>query len=165
MAYKTLRSLWKIRFVFLCNYKLPFWTNSSHSLLPHLHVHGHIEIHGGEEEAEALIFRSLKPAGGPGGWQEWKYENYSRLCQRITKKDTGTDLKTHLGVELELHSFFTLALDGGEWSGSRPGRFTAAVGDPGDADPLPSCEDCKAAKQKREIYCSGGKSTFFRSLP
>jgi len=28
------------------------------------------------------------------------------------------------GVETEIHSFLTSALDGGEWSGSRTGRFT-----------------------------------------
>ena len=28
------------------------------------------------------------------------------------------------GVEAQLHSFLTSALDGGEWSASRPGRFT-----------------------------------------
>jgi hypothetical protein len=28
-------------------------------------------------------------------------------------------------VEVELHAFFTSALDGGEWSASRPDRFTS----------------------------------------
>ena len=28
------------------------------------------------------------------------------------------------GVEVQLHSFLTLALDGGEWSKSSPGLFT-----------------------------------------
>jgi len=27
------------------------------------------------------------------------------------------------GVEVYLHAFLTLVLDGGEWSASRPGRF------------------------------------------
>jgi len=30
-------------------------------------------------------------------------------------------------VEVQLHEFLTSTLDGGEWSASRPGRFTAAV--------------------------------------
>jgi hypothetical protein len=33
-------------------------------------------------------------------------------------------MKTYWGVELWLHVFLTSALDGGEWSASRPGRFT-----------------------------------------
>jgi hypothetical protein len=33
-------------------------------------------------------------------------------------------IKTYWGVEVELHAFLTAALDGGEWSASRSGRFT-----------------------------------------
>jgi hypothetical protein len=33
-------------------------------------------------------------------------------------------MKTYWGVELQLHAFLTSALGGGEWSDSRPGRFT-----------------------------------------
>jgi hypothetical protein len=33
-------------------------------------------------------------------------------------------MKTYWGVEVQLHAFLTSALDGGEWSASRPGRFT-----------------------------------------
>jgi len=33
-------------------------------------------------------------------------------------------MKTYGGVELQIHAFITSALDGGEWSASRPGRFT-----------------------------------------
>jgi hypothetical protein len=32
--------------------------------------------------------------------------------------------KAYWGVEVSLHAFLTSALDGGEWSVSRPGRFT-----------------------------------------
>jgi hypothetical protein len=32
-------------------------------------------------------------------------------------------MKTYRGVEVSLHVFLILALDGGEWSASRPGRF------------------------------------------
>jgi hypothetical protein len=41
------------------------------------------------------------------------------LC--LTKNHT---MKTYWGVEVELHAFLTSALDGDEWSTSRPGRFT-----------------------------------------
>jgi hypothetical protein len=34
-------------------------------------------------------------------------------------------MKTYWGVEVQIHAFF--ALDGGEWSASRPGRFIARV--------------------------------------
>jgi hypothetical protein len=33
-------------------------------------------------------------------------------------------MKSYGGVEMQLHAFLTLVLDGGEWSASRPGRFT-----------------------------------------
>jgi hypothetical protein len=33
-------------------------------------------------------------------------------------------VKAHGGIEVQLHSFLTSALDGGEWSTSRLGRFT-----------------------------------------
>jgi len=33
-------------------------------------------------------------------------------------------MKTYGGMDVELHSLLTSALDGGEWSASRPGRFT-----------------------------------------
>jgi hypothetical protein len=33
-------------------------------------------------------------------------------------------MKTYGGVDVEIHVFLTSALVGGEWSASRPGRFT-----------------------------------------
>jgi hypothetical protein len=33
-------------------------------------------------------------------------------------------MKTYGGVDVKIHIFFTSALAGGEWSASRPGRFT-----------------------------------------
>jgi hypothetical protein len=33
-------------------------------------------------------------------------------------------MKTYRGMEVQLHAFLTSALHGGEWSASRPGRFT-----------------------------------------
>jgi hypothetical protein len=40
-------------------------------------------------------------------------------------------MKTYWGVEVQLHSFLTSALDGGEWSPSRLGRFTPRERAPG----------------------------------
>jgi hypothetical protein len=40
-------------------------------------------------------------------------------------------MKTYWGVEVLLHAFLTSALDGGEWSASRPGRFTPRERAPG----------------------------------
>jgi hypothetical protein len=48
------------------------------------------------------------------------------LC--LTKLHT---MKTYWGVEVQLHAFLTSALDGGEWSASRSGRFTPREGTPG----------------------------------
>jgi hypothetical protein len=39
--------------------------------------------------------------------------------------------KAYWGVEVQLHAFLTSALDGGEWSASRPGRFTPVERAPG----------------------------------
>jgi len=40
-------------------------------------------------------------------------------------------MKTYGGVEIQLHAFLTSALDGGEWSASRPGHFTPGETAPG----------------------------------
>jgi hypothetical protein len=40
-------------------------------------------------------------------------------------------MEAYWGVEVQLHSFFHLALGGGEWSASRPGRFTLRETTPG----------------------------------
>jgi hypothetical protein len=39
-------------------------------------------------------------------------------------------IKTHEGVEVQIHALLTLELDGREWSVSRPGRFTLGKGTP-----------------------------------
>jgi hypothetical protein len=39
-------------------------------------------------------------------------------------------MKTYGGVDVETHVFLTIALVGGEWSASRPGRFTTGGGAP-----------------------------------
>jgi hypothetical protein len=40
-------------------------------------------------------------------------------------------MKAYVGVDVEIHIFLTLALVGGEWSTSRPGRFTPGERGPG----------------------------------
>jgi hypothetical protein len=40
-------------------------------------------------------------------------------------------MKTYGGVELELHALLTLAVDGDEWSASRPDHFTPRERVPG----------------------------------
>jgi hypothetical protein len=40
-------------------------------------------------------------------------------------------MKAYWGVEVYLEAFLTLALDGGEWSASHPGRFTPRERAPG----------------------------------
>jgi hypothetical protein len=40
-------------------------------------------------------------------------------------------MKRYWGVEVQLHAFLTSELDGGEWSASRPGRFTPRERAPG----------------------------------
>jgi hypothetical protein len=40
-------------------------------------------------------------------------------------------MKTYRGVEVYLRSFLTSALDGGEWSASRPSRFSPRERAPG----------------------------------
>jgi hypothetical protein len=40
-------------------------------------------------------------------------------------------MKMYWGVEVQLHGFLTLVLDGGEWSASHPGRFTPRERAPG----------------------------------
>jgi hypothetical protein len=40
-------------------------------------------------------------------------------------------MKAYWGVEVQLHTFFTSPLDGGERSASRPGRFTLKYRAPG----------------------------------
>jgi hypothetical protein len=40
-------------------------------------------------------------------------------------------MKAYGGVDVQIHIFLTLALVGGEWSASRPGRFTPGERAPG----------------------------------
>jgi hypothetical protein len=39
-------------------------------------------------------------------------------------------MKTYWGVEIKLHAFLTLGLDGNEWSASRPVLFISGVQSP-----------------------------------
>jgi hypothetical protein len=59
-------------------------------------------------------------AGGGDGLQIWRVKSQVvPVLQVSTTPRWGTG-----GVEVELHPFLTSALDGGEWSASRRGRFT-----------------------------------------
>jgi hypothetical protein len=55
---------------------------------------------------------------------------YVRVCACVYKVKLSLSLtkyhamNTYWGVEVYLRAFLTSALDGGEWSASRPGRFT-----------------------------------------
>jgi hypothetical protein len=40
-------------------------------------------------------------------------------------------MKTYGGADVQVHTIFTSALVGGEWSDSRPGRFTHGERGPG----------------------------------
>jgi hypothetical protein len=66
-------------------------------------------------------------------------------------------------VEVQLHVFLTSTLDGGEWSASRPGRFTPGVRAPG-THLIGGCEDPRAsldavAKRKNPIIEFPGSIT------
>jgi hypothetical protein len=66
-------------------------------------------------------------------------------------------MKAYWGMEVYLHSFLTLALDGDEWSASRPCRFTPGVGAPGThwiggwVDPRGGLD--AVAKRKKSHQC------------
>jgi hypothetical protein len=55
-------------------------------------------------------------------------EKKIKLSLCLTKHHT---MKMYWGVEVELHVLLTSALDGGEWSVLRPGRFTPRERAPG----------------------------------
>jgi hypothetical protein len=40
-------------------------------------------------------------------------------------------MKAYWGLEVQIHTFFDLAVYGGEWSGSRPGHFIPTEKAPG----------------------------------
>jgi len=46
------------------------------------------------------------------------------LCNRQYEVLSTTPLMRIGGVKVQLHAFLNSALDGGEWSASRPGHFT-----------------------------------------
>jgi hypothetical protein len=67
-------------------------------------------------------------------------------------------MKTCEGVEVYIHAFFTSALDGGEWSASRHGRFTPRERDPnihwiGGRVVLRSLLDAERKMRNGEIHC------------
>jgi hypothetical protein len=59
-----------------------------------------------------------------GMWEEaaiyFKVTVKVKLSLCLTKHH---DMQVYWGAEVYLHAFLTSALDGGEWSSSRPGRF------------------------------------------
>jgi hypothetical protein len=61
-------------------------------------------------------------------------------------------VKAYGGVDVYIHIFLTSALAGGEWSASRPGRFTPAETAPGTdwiggwVDPRPGLDDVENRK-------------------
>jgi hypothetical protein len=52
---------------------------------------------------------------------EFKVLNKRKSPCALTKHHA---MMAYWGVEVQLYAFLTSALDGGEWSASRPGRFT-----------------------------------------
>jgi hypothetical protein len=56
----------------------------------------------------------------------WRWKVKLSLC--LTKHHA---MKTYWGMEVQLHAFLTSALDGSEWSASRPDRFTPRKRVPG----------------------------------
>jgi hypothetical protein len=62
--------------------------------------------------------------------------NVSRVpVMEVKVKVPLTDSIAQKGVEVELYSFFTSALEGGGWSAPRPGRFTP------EKDPVPIVQE------------------------
>jgi hypothetical protein len=61
-------------------------------------------------------------------------------------------MKAYGGVDVQIHTFLTSALDGGEWSASRPCRFTTRERAPGThwiggwVDPQASLDDMEKRK-------------------
>jgi hypothetical protein len=61
-------------------------------------------------------------------------------------------MKAYVGVDISIHIFLTSALVGGEWSASRPGRFTARERAPGTywirgwVDPRAGLDDVEKRK-------------------
>jgi hypothetical protein len=61
-------------------------------------------------------------------------------------------MKTYEGVDVKIHVFLTLALVGGEWSASRPGRFSPRERAPvthcigGRVNPRAGLDDVKKRK-------------------
>jgi hypothetical protein len=66
--------------------------------------------------------------GGPLSWSGHGESEGGFSCAFLTKHHT---VKAYGGGEVWFHTFLTSAFDGGEWSVSRPGRFTSRERAPG----------------------------------
>jgi hypothetical protein len=51
-------------------------------------------------------------------------------------------MKAYVGVDVQIHVFFTSELAGGEWSASRPGHFT-----PEERPPVPITQEAEWAPE------------------
>jgi hypothetical protein len=106
------------------------------------------------------------------GEREWSHENVSRdgrklgLHSKRLPKAKAVPLHTTEGAwgerRYSSHSFSTSALDGGEWSESRPGRALA----PGKEPPVPIVQEAGWApesvwtqKLEKKSFASAGDST------
>jgi hypothetical protein len=61
--------------------------------------------------------------------KSWLFKfNWLTYYDTETKPIMPYTMKTYAGVDAEIRVFFISALVGGEWSASRPGRFTPEEG-------------------------------------
>jgi hypothetical protein len=84
-------------------------------------------------------------------------------------------MKAYGGVNVQIHVFFTTALVGGEWSASRPGRFTPGERTPGThwiggwVDPRAGLDDVEKRTllnllglELRPLGCPAGSYSLYR---
>jgi hypothetical protein len=80
------------------------------------------------------------PAFGPSSYLKrvfWRLATFKALCTQVWggRRVLASTSEPRGGVEVELYSFFTLALGGGGWSAPCPGHFTPRK------DPVPSVQE------------------------
>jgi hypothetical protein len=84
-------------------------------------------------------------------------------------------MKAYGGVNVQIHIFLTSVIPGGEWSGSRPGRFTAKERAPGThwiggwVDPRAGLDDVKKRNfltplglELRSLGCPARSQSLYR---